>query len=216
MARPRLPMHGALVCGRGLGFRVCLAVRIPPGHTPGHFVYTASGQSFKKGVEHFDPAMNTDASNSSHAKVNRRSFLATAMAGSVLARGAASAERDWTGEHPIRYPAPDVVVLDKRFAKYKVSNAAIERLYTGLRWAEGPAWNGGGRYLVWSDIPNNVHMRWLAEDGHVSIFHNPSGNANGNTFDWEGRLLSCEQGTRRVVRYEHNGSVTVLADKWQG
>jgi gluconolactonase len=160
--------------------------------------------------------MNTDANNSSRVKVNRRSFLAAAMAGSVLARGAASAERDWTGEHPIRYPDPDVVVLDKRFAKYKVSNAAIERLYTGLRWAEGPAWNGGGRYLVWSDIPNNVHMRWLDEDGHVSIFHNPSGNANGNTFDWEGRLLSCEQGTRRVVRYEHNGSVTVLADHWQG
>ena len=71
---------------------------------------------------------------------------------------------------------------------------------------------GGGRYLVFSDIPNNVHMRWLEEDGHVSVFHNPSGNANGNTFDWEGRLLTCEHLTRRVVRYEHDGSVTVLAE----
>src|SRR5207244_827393 len=70
--------------------------------------------------------------------------------------------------------------------------------------------------LVWSDIPNNAHMRWLAEDGHVSVYHNVSNNANGNTFDWEGRLLSCEHGARRVVRYEHNGSVTVLAEKWQG
>ena len=85
-----------------------------------------------------------------------------------------------------------------------------------MLWAEGPAWNGVGRYLVWSDIPNNVQHRWLAEDNHVSAFRSPSNFSNGNTFDFEGRQLSCEHATRRVVRYEHNGSVTVLADKWQG
>ncbi len=84
-----------------------------------------------------------------------------------------------------------------------------------MRWAEGPAWNGVGRYLVWSDIPNVKH-RWLAEDGHVSIFHAPSNNSNGNTFDWQGRLISCEHDTHRVVRFEHDGSTTVLAESWQG
>ena len=91
----------------------------------------------------------------------------------------------------------------------------IKRLYTGTLWSEGPAWNGVGRYLVWSDIPNNVQMRWIEEDGHVTVFRNPSGYSNGNTFDFEGRQLSCEHGGRRVVRYEHNGAVTVIADKFQ-
>jgi gluconolactonase len=81
------------------------------------------------------------------------------------------------------------VVLDPRFSKYKLGNAAIQRLYTGMLWAEGPAWNGVGRFLVWSDIPNNVQHRWLAEDNHVSVFRSPSNNSNGNTFDFEGRQL---------------------------
>jgi gluconolactonase len=89
-------------------------------------------------------------------------------------------------------------------------------LYTGTLWAEGPAWSGVGKYLLWSDIPNNVQLRWLMDDNHVSTFRNPAGNSNGNTFDWEGRQISCEHGNRRVVRYEHNGSITVLADKWNG
>src|SRR5262249_55878655 len=104
----------------------------------------------------------------------------------------------------------------RRFGKYKIGNATIQRLHTGTRWAEGPAWSGVGSYLVWSDIPENVQLRWLAEDGHVSVMRNPSNNSNGNTFDWEGRLLSCEHGARRVVRYEHKGGYTVLADKWMG
>jgi gluconolactonase len=116
----------------------------------------------------------------------------------------------------VRYPDPDVVVLDKRFAKYKIGNTPIQRLYTGMLWAEGPAWNGVGRYLVWSDIPNDVQHRWLAEDGHTSIFRHPAHNSNGNTFDGEGRQISCEHGTRRVVRYEYNGAVTILAERWQG
>jgi len=117
---------------------------------------------------------------------------------------------------PVRYPDRDIVVLDKRFAKYKIGNTPIQRLYTGTLWAEGPAWSGGGRYLVWSDIPNDRQLRWLEEDGHVSVFRKPSGYSNGNTFDFEGRELSCEHDNRRVIRYENNGKTTVLADKWEG
>ncbi len=111
-----------------------------------------------------------------------------------------------------------MVVLDKRFAKYKIGNSPILRLYTSpkMLWAEGPAWNGVGKYLLWSDIPNNHQLRWLEEDGHVSIFRHPSGNSNGNTFDFTGRQISCEHGNRRVVRYEYNGKITVLADQFGG
>jgi gluconolactonase len=125
-------------------------------------------------------------------------------------------KRDWSGKNPVRYPDPDIVVLDKSFAKYKIGNSSIQRLFVGCLWAEGPAWNGVGRYLLWSDIPNDRQMRWLEEDGHVSVFRKPAGNSNGNTFDYEGRQLACEHGNRRVVRYEYNGKITVLADKWQG
>ena len=85
-----------------------------------------------------------------------------------------------------------------------------------MLWAEGPAWNGVGRYLVWSDIPNNVQHRWLDDDGHVTVMRNPSNNSNGNTFDFSGRQISCEHGTRRVVRYEYDGSVTTLAEEFEG
>jgi gluconolactonase len=117
---------------------------------------------------------------------------------------------------PQRYPDPDIVVLDPRFARLKIGNAGIERLWTGALWAEGPAWNGVGRFLVWSDIPNNIQLRWLQENGQVSVFRNPSNNSNGNTFDAQGRQLSCEHLTRRVVRYEHDGSTTVIADAYGG
>jgi gluconolactonase len=146
---------------------------------------------------------------------DRRTFLAAAAA--LTAGAATAAARDYgKNAPPARYPDPDIVVLDKRFEKYKIGNAAIERLYTGLRWAEGPAWDGVGRYLVWSDIPNNVQMRWLNEDGHVSIFRNPSQYSNGNTFDWQGRQISFEHGSRSVARYEHDGKRTVLADSFNG
>ena len=115
-----------------------------------------------------------------------------------------------------RYPDPNVRVLDSRFAKYRIGNTPLQRLYTGMLWAEGPAWNGQGGYLVWSDIPNNQQHRWLAEDGHISVFRSPANNSNGNTFDYEGRQISCEHGARRVVRYEHNGTVTVIAHAWKG
>ena len=82
----------------------------------------------------------------------------------------------------------------------------IQRLWTGALWAEGPAWNASASFLVWSDIPNNRQMRWIEDDGHVSVFRMPSNNSNGNTFDFQGRQISCEHSGRRVVRYELDGS----------
>lgn len=125
------------------------------------------------------------------------------------------APRDWTGNTPVRYPDPDIIAIDNRFRRYSV-NSQLKRLHTGTMWAEGPAWNGVGRYLVWSDIPNNVQHRWLEDDGHVSILRNNSGYSNGNTFDYQGRQISFEHGGRRVSRYEANGTVTVIADKFEG
>src|SRR5260370_16502000 len=111
---------------------------------------------------------------------------------------------------------PDIIAVDPSFNDLAQPNAAIQRLYTGLLWAEGPAWSAQGRYLVWSDIPNNRQMRWLEDDGRVSVFRSPSNNSNGNTFDFQGRQLSCEHLTRRVVRYENDGAVTVIADSYNG
>jgi gluconolactonase len=156
---------------------------------------------------------------STEAAEGRRAFLAGAAAAASAAlvpRAAAAQERDWQGRVPVRYPDPDVVVLDPRFGRYKIGNTPIERLYTGMLWAEGPAWSAVGRYLLWSDIPNDVQFRRLDDDGHVSEFRKPAGNSNGNTFDFEGRQIACEHGHRRVLRYEHDGKTTVLADKWSG
>jgi gluconolactonase len=126
------------------------------------------------------------------------------------------ATRDWSGNQPVRYPDPDVISLEKEFGRYRIGTATIERVCTGFRWAEGPAWNGAGNYLVWSDIPNNRQMRWIEEDGHVDVFRKPSNFSNGNTFDWQGRQLSCEHQTRRLVRYEQTGEITILAEKFNG
>ena len=151
--------------------------------------------------------------------MNRRDFLATATG--VAAATAMAPEafaRNFIDQYdpdgPIaRYPNPDVIVLDKRF-KYKLGNTPIVRLYRGTMWAEGPAWSGVGRFLTWSDIPNNMQLRWLEEDGSVhQQFRYPSNNSNGNFFDYQGRQVACEHGTRRVARYELDGSYTVLADK---
>ena len=109
-----------------------------------------------------------------------------------------------------------MLAVDPAFNGLAQPNAPIQRLWTGALWSEGPAWNAQGRYLVWSDIPNNRQLRWLEDDGRVSVFRMPSNNSNGNTFDFQGRQLSCEHLTRRVVRYELDGSVTVLADNFNG
>lgn len=111
---------------------------------------------------------------------------------------------------------PDVIAVDPAFEGLAQPNAAIQRLWTGGLWLEGPAWNAQGRYLVWSDIPRNRQMRWIEDDGHVSVFRSPSGNSNGNSFDFQGRQLSCEHLNRRVVRYELDGSATVLAETFEG
>jgi len=111
---------------------------------------------------------------------------------------------------------PDVIAVDPSFNAVVQANSAIKRLWTGALWAEGPAWCGGGRYLIWSDIPNDRHLRLLEEDERVTVFRSPSNNSNGNTFDFQGRQVSCEHFTRRVVRYEHDGSMTVVADAYEG
>src|SRR5262245_21920526 len=123
----------------------------------------------------------------------------------------------WSANRDIvRYPDPAIDALDRRFATYRIGNAAVERLATGFRWAEGPVWFGDGRYLLWSDIPNNRMLRWCEESGAVSVFRSPSNNSNGNTRDRQGRLITCEHSTRRVTRTEHDGSITVLIDRYQG
>ncbi|MFN7982105.1 MAG: SMP-30/gluconolactonase/LRE family protein [Vicinamibacterales bacterium] len=127
-----------------------------------------------------------------------------------------SPPRDFSpGAPPVTYPDPDVLTIDPAFNALRLTNTSIQRLWTGGLWCEGPAWCSQGRYLVWSDIPNNRQMRYLDDDGRVTVFRYPSNNSNGNTFDFQGRQLSCEHGARRVVRYEHDGSVTVIADTFQ-
>jgi len=157
---------------------------------------------------------------------DRRTFLAAtigSVAMSAVARAQAAQQvtsvptpRDWSRLEPVQYPDPDIIALDNRFRQYIVGNTSIKRHHIGTQWAEGPAWNGVGRFLVWSDIPNNVQMRWIEDDGRVTTFRNPSGYSNGNTFDYEGRQLSCEHGGRRVVRYEPNGTTTTIAERVDG
>lgn len=114
------------------------------------------------------------------------------------------------------YPDPAIRVLHPSFRKYVVALGAVERLATGFRWAEGPVYFGDGRYLLWSDIPNNRIMRWDEETGVTSVFRKPSDFANGNTRDRQGRLVTCEHGGRRVTRTEYDGTITVLADRFDG
>ena len=107
-------------------------------------------------------------------------------------------------------------VRDERYRRLVLPNVHVEKLYTGCRWAEGPAYFAAGRYLVWSDIPNDRMLRWDEADGHVSVFRAPANNSNGHTVDREGRLVSCEHRTRCIARTEHDGSRTVLIDAYRG
>jgi gluconolactonase len=121
---------------------------------------------------------------------------------------------DW--QPSTRYPDAAIEVLDPAFKRYRIGSASIERLATGCRWSEGPVWLGDARTLVWSDIPNNRMLRWDEETGAVSLFRQPSNYSNGNTRDRQGRLVTCEHGLRRVTRTEPDGSITVLAESFQG
>jgi len=115
------------------------------------------------------------------------------------------------------YPDPAVRTLDPRFEAIKPPfNAAVERLAAGFRWAEGPVWFGDGRYLLWSDIPNNRIMRWDEETGACAVFRKPSNHSNGNTRDRQGRLVTCEHEGRRVIRTEYDGRITVILDHFDG
>jgi gluconolactonase len=144
---------------------------------------------------------------------HRRQLLRAGAAAAALPF-ARPARADWTPSQ--RIPDPAVQILDDSFKKYRISSAKVERLATGFRWCEGPAWFGDGRYALWSDIPNNRIMKWEEETGAVSVFRKPSNFTNGNSRDRHGRLLSCEHGARRVTRTEYDGSITVLADRHDG
>ena len=150
--------------------------------------------------------------------ISRRTLVAGVAAGAgVMALGSrnvAAAEsgpvappsvittppRDFGPNAPpnVYFTDPDVLTVDPSFDGLRQANAPIQRLWSGALWSEGPAWNSQGRYLVWSDIPNNRQMRWLEDDGHVSVFRTPTNNGNGNTFDFQGRQITCEHLTRRV------------------
>lgn len=117
---------------------------------------------------------------------------------------------------PVRYPDPAVIALDPRFEKLVLPLAAVERLATGCRWAEGPVWFGDGRYLLWSDVPNDRIMRWDEVSGQTHVWRHAAQHANGNTRDRQGRLITCEHLGRRVTRTEHDGRITVLTDRYRG
>ncbi len=116
----------------------------------------------------------------------------------------------------LRYPDPRIEVLDDRFLPLRLLSGTVEQLATGFYWAEGPVWFGDGRYLLFSDIPNNRILRWDDTSGALSDFRKPSNHANGLARDRQGRLLACEHGTRRVTRTEYDGRITVLADHYRG
>src|SRR3954467_9589555 len=120
------------------------------------------------------------------------------------------------GAAPIRYPDHDIKVLDPRFQKYVLGNAAIGRIAGGCRFTEGPVWFGDGRYLLWSDIPNDRILKWEEETEAISVWRRPSNYANGNTRDRQGRLVTCEMGSQRLTRTEYDGSITVLANTFDG
>jgi len=162
--------------------------------------------------------------------LERRTLLlaaATTAVGSVAGREALAANsvpqgpplpaRDWSAPNPtVPYPDPNVQVLDPRFKKYIAGTTLLRRLWTGAEWTEGPVWFGDMQCVIFSDIPNNVLMRYDVMTGQVSVFRSPSNFANGNTRDRQGRLVSCEHAARRVTRTEYGGKITVLADSFQG
>jgi gluconolactonase len=144
----------------------------------------------------------------------RRELLAAGAATVAAAAVAPPAFARW--EPSESYPDPAIEVLDPKFERLRIFSAGVERLATGMRWCEGPVWFGDGRYLVWSDIPNNRMMKWDEGTGRVSVFRQPSNYSNGNCRDPQGRLITCEHLTRRITRTEHDGSITVICDSYNG
>jgi gluconolactonase len=166
--------------------------------------------------------------------MNRRLFLASSAAAGATATlniataaqvpptGQTGAPIPYSEKLPLgplpnsRYPDPHIEALDAKRFKGSPGTGAVERVATGFRWAEGPAFVRAGRYLVFSDIPNNRQMRLLEDDNHLSVFRSPSYNSNGNTIDRQGRLITCQHSGRRVVRTEIDGTVTIIADSYNG
>jgi len=138
------------------------------------------------------------------------------QAGGALALAAAAPKALAQWQPSPRYPDPAVRVIDPSFGRYRIGLARVDQIATGNRWTEGPVYFGDGRYLLWSDIPNNRIMKWDEETGAVSVFRKPSGFANGNTRDRQGRLISCEHAQRRVTRTEYDGTITTIADRYDG
>lgn len=149
--------------------------------------------------------------------LTRRAFVTVAIGASLLIARSELSDLPSMHDAPrFAFRQPDAVVFDPERLPTALADRGYLRLYTGMQWAEGPAWNRAGNYLVWSDIPNDLQMRWQNQDNQVSLLRKPVGKSNGNTFDWQGRQISCEHVGRRVVRYESDGRVTVLADRYQG
>ncbi|WP_434778053.1 SMP-30/gluconolactonase/LRE family protein [Neisseria sp. Ec49-e6-T10] len=140
-------------------------------------------------------------------------FSSALAVAAVAPQAIAKWEPDWVPAQ--RYPDPQIKSLDSSFDQYKLAAAKIEQIVSGQRWAEGPVWFGDFRFLLWSDIPNNAIMKWDEVTGQTSVFRQPSNFANGHARDKQGRLISCEHDTRQVTRTEHDGRITVLADRYQ-
>ncbi len=147
-------------------------------------------------------------------QINKRDMLAGVGAAAAAATFTQTAFAAWAPSE--RYPDPSVQVLDPSFNKYRLGLAGVERIATGMRWNEGPVYFGDARCLLWSDIPNDRIMRWDEDTRRVSVYRKPSNFANGHTRDRQGRLVSCEHDTRRITRTEYDGTITVLADKFDG
>lgn len=150
--------------------------------------------------------------------ISRRQILCSGVAAAAFSSTSKLVSADELDSGVGRYPDPRQISFDSRFQGLILGNTSVQRLHTDVdaQWLEGPAWNSVGKYLIWSDIPNDHQRRWLNDDGHVSTFRAPSNNSNGNTFDWQGRQISCEHLTRSVVRYEHDGTRTILAKTFDG
>jgi gluconolactonase len=192
----------------------------------GRKVGVGLSQKWPRAATHCNKSIREEA-------MHRRAFLtatAAAAAAATLKPAQAVTERPLgatgvplTSRPPLplgplpgsRYPDPHIESLDKRF-KGSPGTGSVERIATGFRWAEGPVYFPAGRYLLFSDIPNNRIMRLSEDDNHLSVFRQPSMNSNGNTIDREGRLITCEHGGRRVTRTELDGSITIIADKYNG